>query len=290
MANLRTIRQRIRSVQNTQKITQAMQMVAGAKLHRSQEELFRLRPYADRLAAMTKRFLEANPGLTHPLLGKSVPGTDIAAVGLVVIASDTGLCGTYNERVRGLVEPFLAEYPSAVTVAVGKKAHRLLTRLGAQPRRWLLGWGGRFDRAQVEPLAQWLQQLYLEGAVSSWWVVYTRFISALSFKPTVELLLPLERGGNSEAGRAALPERILCEPDVQAVAEGLLERFARTRFAQILLEAFTSEHSARMVAMRNATDNASEMIQTLTRVRNKVRQAAITTELIEVVSGANALQ
>lgn len=292
MANLQAIRQRIRSVQNTQKITRAMQMVAGAKLRRSQEELVRFRPYAERLAAITNRFLNAQPTLSHPLVDneKSNPDAGLgkretAPVGLILIGSDTGLCGTYNERILNLAERFLSENPSMLAVCVGKKVDRFFQRRGIQPRRRIVNWGGRYAMREVDDLIQWLKQLYLDGTVSSWWVASTRFISALSWKPTVELFLPLERSQGAESH-----ESIIAEPDHEAVADALLNQSVRASFKRIVLEAFTSEHSARMMAMRNATDNATEMVEHLTLVRNKARQAAITKELIEVVSGAEALK
>ena len=293
MQNLRALRQRIRSVQNTQKITRAMQMVAGAKLRRSQEELMAFRPYADALGEITRRFLANHPALERPLLGSDPPGSDpggsdphgSAPAGLIVITSDTGLCGTYNERVLAQVEKFHMEFPSVVVVTIGKKGTRVLVRRGTQRAKEIVHWGGRYDPEQAQALLQWLRERYLKGEVSSWSIAYMRFISALQWRPAIEMLLPVEWPKAQE-----FPEKVIVEPDLPHFLEELLEQFVRARFARILLEAFTSEHSARMVAMKNATENADEMIETLTLVRNKVRQAAITKELLEVVSGAEALK
>ncbi len=294
MQNLRALRQRIWSVQNTQKITKAMQMVAGAKLRRMQSELMSFRPYAERLENLTQRFLAAHPALGHPLMDS----TEIAAAtkgglamtttkpaGLVVVTSDTGLCGTYNERVLNMAEKFLLEFPSAKVVTIGKKGNRILTRKGISRTREILDWGGRYDRVKADALVDWLEQLYVSGQVSGWHVAHTQFISALQWKPIVAQLLPLEQPATQE-----FPEQIIMEPDAERFAAELLKKFVRSQCARILLEAFTAEHSARMVAMKNATENATEMIDHLTLVRNKARQAAITKELIEVVSGAQALQ
>ncbi|MBI3616358.1 MAG: ATP synthase F1 subunit gamma [Candidatus Omnitrophica bacterium] len=320
MQNLRILRQRIRSVANTQKITRAMQMVAGAKLRRAQGELMDFKPYAQRLRVITNRLLEAHPTLEHPLLEKQLPvmvslsnhdrvknrspfdrlrANGTAPAGLIIVSSDTGLCGTYNEKVLSAAEGFLRENPSAVLVTIGKKGTRTLARRGVRRTKEILDWGGRYESSKAGALARWMQELYLNGTVSSWWVAYTRFISAMRWKPAVERFLPIERPPSP-----ALPEKIIVEPAPAAaasgsrttafgpepVAEELLKRFIAGEFRRILLEAFTSEHSARMIAMKNATDNAAEMIQNLTLVRNKVRQAAITKELIEVVSGAEALK
>jgi len=326
--NLRTLRQRIRSVQSTQKITRAMQMVAGAKLRRSQEELAAFKPYALRLEEIATRFLVNHPHLTHPLLESvqldkatplatrfSLPEGKTAPAGLVAVTSDTGLCGTYNERVITLVEGFLQENPSVKMVVVGKKGNRTLIRRGIPRVREILDWGGRLDPARMRDLLNWMESLYLGGQVSSWWIAYTQFISAVRWKPVVERFLPIERpfgeppqgdtGGDkgtvlkglspsvvslSPLGAVPYPEKVIMEPESPVLAAELLRRFSVARLRRFLLEAFTAEHSARMIAMKNATDNAAEMIDRLTLIRNKARQATITKELIEVVSGAEALR
>ena len=279
-------------------------MVAGAKLRRSLEELVSFRPYAEALAQVTQRFLSAHPELQHPLLEpvmvrqahhdrqsvrpEPVEGrTNSAPAGLVLITSDTGLCGTYNEKVLGAAARFRMEFPSAVVVAIGKKGTRILVHRGARPAKEILNWGGRYNLAEASGLLGWLEAEYLGGKVSSWNVATTRFLSALSWKPVVERLLPIEQ---TVPGTDVLPEKVIVEPDAAAFADRLLRRQLRSQFTRILLEAFTAEHSARMVAMKNATENADEMISSLTLVRNKARQATITKELIEVVSGAEALR
>ena len=285
--NLRGIRQRIRSVQSTQKITRAMQMVAGAKLRRAQGELMAFRPYADALEKMTQRFLRDHPGLEHALLAET---TTEAPAGLIVVTSDTGLCGTYNEKVLAAAEGFLRENPSALLVTIGKKAARRFTRLGVPRAREILDWGGRYDHAKAGVLLEWLEEQFMTGKVSGWSIAYTQFLSALSWRPMVKGLVPLEQVEQPAAGANYVPEKVIVEPDVPRFAEALVRESVRTRFGRALLEGFTSEHSARMMAMKNATENASDLISNLTLVRNKVRQAAITKELIEVVSGAQALQ
>ncbi len=296
MQNLRTLRQRIRSVQNTQKITRAMQMVAGSKLRRMQGELASFRPYAERLEEICRRFLAAHPAFSHPLLaGIATPafgglamtttsGSE-APVGLVVVTSDTGLCGTYNERVLDMAQGFLREFPSAVAVSIGKKGSRFLTRHGLRPIREISDWGGRYVPQRSGELLAWLVGQVQQGKVSSWAAATTQFISVLRWRPQVVPLVPLTRPAEEP-----VPEKIIVEPALEPFAEELLQRTLSARFARILLEAFTAEHSARMIAMKNATDNADEMIDHLTLVRNKMRQAAITKELIEVVSGAEALK
>ena len=310
MQNLQTLRRRIRSVQNTQKITRAMQMVAGAKLRRMHGELMSFKPYTQRLEQITTRFLAAHPTLVHPYVsaGNEWKETE-APVGLVVISSDTGLCGTYNERVFGVAKQFLMEHSSAMLVTIGKKGNRVLARRGIARAREILDWSGRYDPSKVISLLDWMEELYINGTVCTCSIAYTQFITALRWKPTVDLFLPVERPAPlarpepMEPGRAAsssqggpgpaspdLPEKVIAEPNREKVADECLRRYVKGRFTRILLEAFTSEHSARMIAMKNATDNAAEMMDHLTLVRNKARQAAITKELIEVVSGAEALR
>ena len=273
-------------------------MVAGAKLRRSQGELVGFKPYAKRLEEIAQRFLAAHPELEHPLVSGSrqdvwrVSDTDLKPVGLIVVTSNTGLCGTYNERVISLSVGFLKEHPSAQVVVIGKKGNRAFVRRGIRRVREILDWGGRYEPARAQELLSWIEERYVKGEVSSWWIATSQFISALNFKPVVERFLPLIPPSPLEGeGRGeGVPEKVITEPDQASVSEDLLRRFLRAKFARILLEAFTSEHSARMIAMKNATDNAAEMIEHLTLVRNKVRQAAITKELIEVVSGAEALK
>lgn len=305
MSSLRIIRRRIRSVENTKKITRAMEMVAGAKLRRLHEELMHYRPYATRLKEIIQRFLENHPHISHPLVSpqtgdeiaqpapsfiegssrySGTPRND-APTGLLLVASDTGLCGTYNERILGLSENFLREHPSAVTIAIGKKAGRFLSRRGLRRAKEFLDWGGRYDPTKANTLFQWMEERYRAGAISSWWVIYTQFFSAVRWKPIVERLLPIER-----PSAKANPEKVILEPDAQPLTEELLRRYIHSVFTELLLASFTAEHSARMISMKNATDNASEMIDHLTLIRNKARQAAITKELIEVVSGAEALK
>ena len=252
----------------------------------------RSRPYTERMTGIADRFFRARPEESHPLIA-GTPEGDGQPAGLVLISSDTGLCGTYNERVALAALGFLRENPSARIVMIGRKGQRILARNGFKPVRTIGDWGGRVDFDRIQELAGWLETQFLSGEVGAWWVATTRFVNALKFQPVVERFLPL--GGRPAAkaegaGFPPLPEKLITEPDPQGVLEELLRRLTRGRFQQFVLEAFTSEHSARMLAMRGATDNASEMIETLTLVMNKARQAAITKELIEVVSGAQALQ
>ena len=231
---------------------------------------------------MTKRFLSVQPGLIHPLL---TGGNAEAPVGLLVITSDTGLCGTYNERIISAAAKFVLEYPSAKVVTVGRKGNRSFARRGMGRIREILDWGGRYNAKATREFVLWMQQMYLNGEVSAWHVAYTQFISALRWKPALERILPLDYAASKGSD-----DKLLIEPEAPELADIILKRYMEAGMTRIFLEAFTAEHSARMIAMKNATENATEMIGTLTLVRNKARQAAITKELLEVVSGAEALK
>lgn len=290
MANLRQIRSRIRSVQNTQKITRAMQMVAGAKLRRTQEQLFQARPYVDRLEGITRRFLEATPTLTHPLL--ETPRLEEGAVpppmALVLIASDTGLCGSYNERLITKARQALAETETLV-VPIGRKAVAAAQRHGWRVLTAHTELGGKVSETFVQELSAALLAAYRAGRVRGVQVLYTAYRSALSWRPALESWLPLQppHPAGDRPGDIAVP--YLFEPAPEEIAERLLPAYVTAKLRRLLLEAMTSEHSARMVAMKAATDNAAEMIDSLTLTRNKVRQAAITKEISEIVAGVEAL-
>ena len=288
MANLRQIRTRIRSVQNTQKITRAMQMVAGAKLRRAQEQLFKARPYVDRLEGLTRRFLEATPALTHPLLTApaSPEGGARAPLALVVAATDTGLCGAYNERLLAMARAVVVREQPVQVVVLGRKGL-------AAARRWrwpvlasYTDLGGKVTDAFVRELSQTLIGCYQAGRVRGVSVLYTQFLSALSWRPTTAPWLPLASGPQA----ADQPTTYLTEPAPAVIAERLLPAYVTAALRRLLLEAVTAEHSARMMAMQAATDNASQMIDSLTLVRNKVRQASITKEISEIVAGVEALK
>ncbi len=304
MANLRQIRSRIRSVQNTQKITRAMQMVAGAKLRRTQEQLFQARPYVDRLEGITRRFLEAAPTLTHPLLETPCveEGATPPPMALVLIASDTGLCGSYNERLIAKARQVLAETEARV-VPIGRKAVAAARRHGWRVLATHTDLGGKVAEPFVQELSTALLEAYRASQVRGVQVLYTAYRSALSWRPALESWLPLQPphpagqravpalnlapGAGDRPGDIAVP--YLFEPAPEEIAERLLPAYVTAKLRRLLLEAMTSEHSARMVAMKAATDNAAEMIDSLTLTRNKVRQAAITKEISEIVAGVEAL-
>ena len=305
MASLRQIRSQIKSIQGTQQIMRAMGMVSASKLQRAQGRLLQARPglayldglvrrlLADYRAALARRAAEsptANiPTLAevHPFFDQRLPrGAQV----LVVVTSDTGLCSTYNTHLVAAAERFLERRPPDETwqiIPIGKRGARYFAK-----RRWpvLDGWlelGGRPDPVRLRAIGDALVQRFMTRADDGVAIAYTHFVSMMHYRPTVELLLPLEVPTGD--AREEAPGYIY-EPTPERVLEAALPLWAATKTLVVLLEALTSEHSARMVAMKNASDNAKELAHSLTLQRNKIRQTSITRELLEIVGTAEALK
>jgi len=308
MASLRQIRRRIRFIQNTKAIMRAMQLVSASKLKRTQDRLMQARAVAGYLSELVER-LSFHPAMArHPLCERRPVAT---ATALVVISSDTGLCGAYNTNVINLAEAYLRKDGSvpvqlapplhgrAGLVLIGKKGFRYFTKRGYSVIASSLDLAGRPDLSIIRQIATSLMDAFLAERVDAVEVAYTRFVSSVAYRPVIEPWLPVQlpvtsatnRGGSAKffGGSYQLPDYIF-EPTPERVFEELLPRVAIAKFAQMVLEAFTSEHSARMIAMKNATDNAEELLDELTLLRNKVRQATITKEISEIVGTAEALK
>ncbi len=288
VASLRQIRRRIRSVENTKKITRAMEMVAAAKLRRFQDFLESSRPYTEKLAQLVGELLgEAPADYQHPFLTERKGKEKKTA--LVVFTSDTGLCGTYNSELEGTAQGWLKAHSErkVSVVFVGKHgAHSF-------HRRHYETLGSFFDLrvSRVDEilgrLEKTLQAAFSEGRVDEIQAVYTQMESLARFQPTVEKLLPLTPAPSSEErGRM----EFLIEPDAGTVLNRLLPVFFDARLRFIFYHALLTEQIARMNAMRQATKNAKDMIDELTLLRNKARQASITKEIIEIVSGSRTLK
>ncbi len=285
MASLREIRRSLRSVQNTKQIMRAMQLVSGSKLKRSQTRLTQARATMAFLDGLLQRVLAAAPNLTHPLCATHA-GPESA---LVVFTSDTGLCGAYNGNLIQLAEAHLRRDSAAKTrlVFIGKKGHRYFTKRGWSAEESFLDLAGRPDVKKAEAIGRSLMERFLSGRVGSVSLLYARYVSASTSRPTIRPWLPIQLQPASQP----TPEvEYIFEPSPQRVFEDLLPRWALASFQLTLLEAFTSEHSARMLAMKNATDNAHKLIGEMTMLRNKIRQASITKELSEIVGTAEALK
>jgi F-type H+-transporting ATPase subunit gamma len=282
MPSLKALRKRIGTVRSTQQITKAMKMVAAAKLRRAQEAAERARPYAAKLAEVFAAVVaDVEPG-AHPLLARR----EERSIELVVVTSDRGLCGGYNSNVLRQAEAFLRERRDrrVVITAVGKRGVEFLRR-----RRATLIGEHTEVMAQVaataRAVAEGLTGRFAAGETDAVYLLYSRFRSAISQVPTLTPLLPVTAPASSAA-----PVEYIFEPPRPELLALLLPRYIETLLMQALLESIASEHGARMTAMDSATRNASDMIDRLTLSMNRARQATITTELMEIVSGAEALK
>ena len=292
MAAGKEIRGKIKSVENTKKITKAMEMVAASKMRKAQERMRSARPYSEKVRNIAANLGKANPEYTHPFMKTN----DAKATGFIVVTTDKGLCGGMNTNVLRAVTTKLreaqAEGKTPKAVAIGNKGLGFLNRIGAQVVSHATQLG---DTPHLEKLigpVKALLDAYAAGEVSAVYLGYTRFINTMKQEPVVEQLLPLsqatlEAGAKESGGRYGWD--YIYEPDAQAVIDELLVRYVEALVYQAVAENMASEQSARMVAMKAATDNAGNVIAELKLVYNKTRQAAITKELSEIVAGAAAV-
>ena len=302
MASLRQIKQRLRSIQSTKQIMRAMQLVSGSKLKRAQGKLVQARSVLEFLDGLLQRVLATQDGpVAHPLLSGTPAPRHTGTPVLVLFTSDTGLCGSYNTNLIHLAESYLHRdtFKQAQIIYIGKKGHRYFTKRGYAAAGSYLDLAGRPDLAKAESIGRALMQRFLSGQVGSVHLLYSQFVSAMTYRPTVLQWLPITLETTSATRdtprrgvrrQATAGEEYIFEPSPQRVFEDLLPRRAMATFQLVMLEAFTSEHSARMIAMKNATDNAEELLGELTMQRNKIRQATITKELSEIVGTAEALK
>ncbi len=291
MATLRDIRRRIRGVTSTKQITRAMQMVAMAKMRRAQARVRASRPYAAEMSQVLAALRERAREYRHPFLVPVEGGTGL----LLLVTSDRGLCGALNVNTirlahREMVRRYGPRYP---VVTVGRKGRDFARRNRLEIVADLSGLPDRPSPAEVAPAARAAIDLFLTGTVRTVWLAFAAYRSTLVQEAVMEPLIPVPPPAApavAAAARAAGGSDYLYEPDAQAVLDALLPRAIEGRVYQAVLENQASEWSARMVAMRSATDNADDLIRQLTLTANKVRQAAITRELMEIVSGAEALR
>jgi F-type H+-transporting ATPase subunit gamma len=282
------IRGKIKSVENTKKITKAMEMVAASKMRKAQERMRHARPYSDRVRNIAANLGKANPEYTHPFMKLN----DAKAVGFIVVSTDKGLCGGMNTNVLRAVTAKLRDVQTAgntiQAVAIGGKGFGFLNRIGAPVVSHVTQLG---DTPHLEKLigpVKVLLDAYAEGKVSAVYLSYTRFINTMKQEPVVERLLPLtDETLKADEGQHGWD--YIYEPDAQTVIDELLVRYVEALVYQAVAENMASEQSARMVAMKSATDNAGNVIAELTLIYNKTRQAAITKELSEIVAGAAAV-
>ncbi|MGH7787234.1 MAG: ATP synthase F1 subunit gamma [Candidatus Binatia bacterium] len=286
MASLKDIRRRIGSVKSTQQITKAMKMVAAAKLRRAQEAAQQARPYADKLAALLHTVATRVEADAHPLLAAREP---VRRVDLILVTADRGLCGGYNSGLIRRAEAFIAEHPEwdVRVTAIGIKGAGFLRRRGVALAEEHVRLAKGPDHTLALQLAARVARDFVGGETDAVYLIYSQFRSAISQIPTTERLLPVAAA--APAADTAQPDYIF-EPDEATLLDRLLRQYVTTLIDRAFLESIASEQGARMTAMENATTNASDMIDRLTLAMNRARQAAITTELMEIVSGAEALK
>ena len=291
MAGSKEIRTKIKSVQNTRKITKAMEMVAASKMRRAQQRMRAARPYGDKIRNIAAHMSGANPEYRHPFLIKRA----MKNAGMIVVTTDKGLCGGLNTNVLRMVTAKLKELESAgakiETTAIGNKGFGFLNRIGATVVSHAIQIG---DKPHLDKLIGPVKvqlDAYAAGKIDVVYLAYTGFINTMKQEPQIEQLLPLtaDKFKQSDAEKSAYGWDYLYEPDAKAVIDELLTRYVEAIVYQAVTENMASEQSARMVAMKSATDNAGSVIAELKLVYNKTRQAAITKELSEIVAGAAAV-
>jgi F-type H+-transporting ATPase subunit gamma len=298
MPSLKDIRGRIGSVRNIAQITRAMEMVAASRMKRAQDAILAARPYSDELRSALRRVAGA-AGVTEetdPLLARR----PIRRIGLIVITTDRGLAGSLNANavrsvlrwVGGQLEGGSseegAERVEVEAITVGRKGRDALRRAGIPIAAHFPGLGDRPGFSDVTPLARLVTEDFIEGKFDEIAIAYSTFVSTLSQKPEVQVILPVV-SPEMEAEEERTNDEYLFEPSPEEVLNRLLPHYVAINIYRAVLENNASEQSARMIAMRNSTDNANELIEDLTLVYNKTRQATITREMIEIASGAEAL-
>ena len=292
MASGKELRTKIKSVENTKKITKAMEMISVSKMRKAQERMRTARPYAEKIRGIASHLGQANPEYVHAYMKHS----DGKAVGFIVVTTDKGLCGGLNTNLLRAVTTQLRVTQSAgktvQAVAIGSKGLGFLNRVGAKVISHVTHLG---DKPHLEKLigpVKVMLDAYANGELSAVYLCYNKFISTMAQQPTIDQLLPMSADKMEAETKASGTHHgwdYLYEPDAQAVIDDLLVRYAEALVYQAVAENMASEHAARMVAMKAATDNAGNVIGELKLVYNKTRQAAITKELSEIVSGAAAI-
>ncbi|WIV98504.1 F0F1 ATP synthase subunit gamma [Kinneretia aquatilis] len=293
MASSKEIRGKIKSVENTKKITKAMEMVAASKMRKAQERMRSARPYSEKIGSIAANLSKANPEYKHPFMATNESAKQ---VGFVVVTTDKGLCGGLNTNLLRAATAKLKDLEAggqkAEVVAIGNKGLGFMNRIGAKVVSHVTQMG---DQPHIEKIigpVKVLLDAYAEGKLSAVYLCYTRFINTMKQEPVVQQLLPLSAeglAGGAEGSKASHAWDYIYEPDAATVIDELLVRYTEALVYQAVAENMASEQSARMVAMKAATDNAGTLIGELKLVYNKTRQAAITKELSEIVSGAAAV-
>lgn len=297
MPSTREIRRRIRSVKNISQVTRAMQMVAASKMRRAQEQVLATRPYSEK-AWQILTHLASQRGadeIAHPLLQVR---EEIKSIGMLLITADKGLCGSYNHNMVQAAARFISELPYPVElVTVGKRGRDAMWRMGQTIVSEFSDLPPQPGLLDVTPIARTVMNSFVSGQVDVVYLAHTDFINTLTQRPAIWQLLPIRPlslgvtpvSEHRESGEELGQIEYIYEPDPHTILSTVLPRFTELQIYQALLESLASEHSARMVAMRNATENANELLADLTLTYNRARQEAITKEMLDIAGGAEAL-
>lgn len=283
MLTIRQIRRKILGSQKTKQITRTMQMVAASRLKKSEGKMLQVKPYSKKLEELLSRLAETGQ-FSHPFFETR----EIKTSGLIIITSDRGLCGSYNANLILKAEAFLKGLKNnPKLVLLGKKGFDYFKKKDYEILDKVVDLGGKLDFKRVEELTSQITGYYLSGVLDEVYFLYTSYNSALSYTPTLTKFLKIDppEGVKDEQGT-----EYIFEPGVGVVFEKLLPKYISMKVYMSLAESFTSENASRMMAMKLATDNATEMIDRLTLMRNKARQAAITKEITEIITSAEALK
>jgi F-type H+-transporting ATPase subunit gamma len=287
-AELRTLRRRIRSVRSTQQITRSFELIAASRITRARNQVEAARPYASMVVRVIADLTTQTQLSSHPLLTQR---PEPRRVGVLVIASDRGLAGAYNTNVLRRAERLIGEETGAGRevdlYSIGRRAEVYFRFRGLAPSHQWTGMSDRPRYADAEEVARNVTDAYVAGTVDRLWMVYTDFRSALVQVSSTAKLLPVDPA--QFAGGQAYPPEFEFEPDPDSILEQLIPRYVEQQVYAGLLESAASEHASRQRAMKSATDNAGDLIEDLTREANRARQASITTEISEIVGGAEAL-
>jgi len=283
MASQRDIRRRIGAVRNIKQITRAMQFVAASKLKRAQDATLAARPYSDKIDEVLADLSSVLGGSDHPLLAEGDPNAKRL---IILVTTDRGLAGPLNTNTIRFASREILDHKGDLTVVtVGRKGRDAMRRAGVPLAAHFAGFGDRPSFADVLPLARLITDDFMAGTYGRVDIIYSRFVSTLVQRPESFSLLPIRPAEDTEG----IPgHQFIFEPGAAVVLEQLVPRYIATRLFQAVLESKASEESSRMVAMKNATENAEDLIEDLTLSYNKVRQANITREMIEIASGAQA--
>jgi F-type H+-transporting ATPase subunit gamma len=287
MAGSKEIRTKIKSVENTRKITKAMEMVAASKMRKAQDRMRASRPYAEKIRNVAAHLSYAQAEYKHPFLIKR---ENVKNVGLVVISSDKGLCGGLNTNVLRMSVSQMKDWESSgrqISIsAIGNKAFGFMTRVGANVKSNIVGLGDVPNLEKLIGTIKVMLDAYIDGEIDELHICYTKFINTMKQEPVMEQLLPLS---GEQLGSPKGSWDYIYEPEAKSVIDQLMTRYIESLIFNAVAENMASEQSSRMVAMKSASDNAKDVIGELKLVYNKARQAAITKEISEIVGGAAAV-